>query len=95
VRVESIDPDNADVAGQALPSGIYVQLGAFSEPDHARALLNRARQVLGLDESLARIVLANGFHRVSLGPFSAQDEADRVIRRVQENLQLQPFKVFR
>jgi rare lipoprotein A len=95
VRVESIDPDNAEVTVQTLPSGIYLQLGAFREPDHARALLDRARQDLALDESLGRIVLAGGLHRVSLGPFSAEDEADRMIRRVREALQLQPIKVFR
>ena len=95
VRVESIDPDKADVAGQVLPSGIYVQLGAFSELDHAKDLLDRARQDLGLDQNLGRIVLANGLHRVSLGPFPAEEEADRMIRRVQETLQIQPVKVIR
>ncbi|HYP68177.1 MAG TPA: septal ring lytic transglycosylase RlpA family protein [Thiobacillaceae bacterium] len=94
VRVESIDPDKADVAGQ-LPPGVYVQLGAFSQPDHARALLDRARQDLGLNESQGRIVPANGLHRVTLGPFFAEDEADRIIRRVREALKLQPIKVFR
>jgi rare lipoprotein A len=95
VRVESIDPDKADVAGQTLPSGVYVQLGAFSGLEHARELLDQARQDLGLDESLGRIVLVNGLHRVSLGPFSAEDEADQMIRRVRETLQIQPIKVFR
>jgi len=95
VRVESIDPDNADVAGQTPPSVVYVQLGAFSGLEHAKELLDRARQDLGLDESAGRIVLANGLHRVSLGPFSAEDEADRMIRRVREILQIQPVKVFR
>ena len=95
VRVESIDPDNADAAGQTAPSGVYVQLGAFSGLQHAKELLDRARQDLGLDESVSRIVLANGLHRVSLGPFSAEDEADRMVRRVREVLQIQPVKVFR
>lgn len=95
VRVESIDPDKTDVAGQTVPSGVYVQLGAFSGLDNARELLDRARQELGLDESLGRIVLANGLHRVSLGPFSAEDEADQMILRVREALQIQPIKVFR
>jgi rare lipoprotein A len=95
VRVESIDPDKADVAGQVLPNGIYVQLGAFSALENARELLDRARQGLGLDEGLTRIVLANGLHRVSLGPFAAEDAANQMIRRVRETLQIQPIKVFR
>jgi rare lipoprotein A len=95
VRVESIDPDKADVAGAVLPKGIYVQLGAFSGLDHARQLLDRAREDLALDQNLGRIVLANGLHRVSLGPLSSEDEADRLIRRVRDGLQLQPIKVLR
>ncbi len=95
VRVESIDPDKAEVASQVLPSGVYVQLGAFSGLEHARDLLDRARKDLGLDESQGRIVSGNGLLRVSLGPFSGEDEADRMIRRVRDALQIQPIKVFR
>ena len=56
-------------------SGRYaVQLGAFSTPDRARTLLQRARDA-GLDPRLVRIP-GSGLVRVRVGRFTSQDAAD-------------------
>lgn len=95
VKVESINPDANDVAGNPMSEGVYIQLGAFGKLDNAQALLERAQGTMGLDSSQGHIVLSKGLHRVSLGPLASEDEANSLADRVREVLHLNPVKVIR
>lgn len=90
VRVESLDPaDSASQqAGAESRGDIYLQVGAFSSADNARALRDRLSGALELDAGRTRVVQSGGLHRVQLGPY-ADDAAARVDRtRVRERLDL-------
>lgn len=65
----------SEAPAAAAPTGIYVQLGAFGNPDNARKLLSRAREALALPPGLAQIVFLGNLHRVNLGPFADRGEA--------------------
>ncbi|MGA7181665.1 MAG: septal ring lytic transglycosylase RlpA family protein [Thiobacillaceae bacterium] len=95
VRVESIDPDRDDVAGNPMPGGIYIQLGAFSRLDNAQIMLDHAKINIGFDPDKGHIVFSDGLHRVSLGPLAGEDEADTLVDRVRDALHINPVKVFR
>jgi rare lipoprotein A len=95
VRVESINLDRDDVAGNPLPGGVYIQLGAFSKIDNAQLMLDRAQGNMGFDPDKGHIVFSEGFHRVSLGPLANEREADALASRVRDALHVSPVKVFR
>lgn len=89
VRVEVLDPASVDTRGEALAGGIYLQLGAFSREDNARALLDRVREALSIEPARARVVLREALHRVHLGPYAddvaAEDDRARVRARLDLN----------
>ncbi|UQY35937.1 septal ring lytic transglycosylase RlpA family protein [Pseudomonas fulva] len=65
--------------GSAAASGLYLQVGAFANPDAAELLKSK------LSESVSAPVFINSvvrnqqiLHRVRLGPINSQGEADRV-----------------
>jgi len=83
VRVESLDPAAYDTQGEAFVEGVYLQVGAFSNADNARQLLDRLARELELDASRTRLVLNGTLHRVQLGPYPSDDAAhsDRALLR--------------
>lgn len=95
VRVEALDPDTYDTRGEALPGGVFLQIGAFSRADSAQQLVARLARELALDSERTRVVLRDKLHRVQLGPYASDDEAlaDRV--RVRERLDLNAVLVRR
>lgn len=95
VRVESLDPAAYDTQGEALLGGIYLQLGAFSREDNARAMLERVRRELELAADRARVVLAGALHRVQIGPYASDDAAFSDRARVRERLDLNAVLVRR
>ena len=91
-------PSMAGMAGAALPAaqgGTFIQLGAFSSPEAAQALANRARASLGALASLVRTEQAGANTRVQVGPFASRDEALRHLPTIGQTLDLQPFMVER
>ena len=60
--------------------GWLVQSGAFSERSRAK---ERARRVRGYGET--RVVTEGGLHKVLLGPWRRQDEAERVAARLRRD----------
>ena len=91
-------PAMAGMAGAALPAaqgGTFIQLGAFSSPEAAQALANRARASLGALASLVRTEQAGANTRVQVGPFASRDEALRHLPTIGQTLGLQPFMVER
>jgi len=90
VRVESLDPADFVAQQQAADprGGVYLQVGAFSSADNARALRDRLSSALGLGAERTRVVQSGSLHRVQLGPYAddAAAHADRA--RVRERLDL-------
>lgn len=95
VRVESLDPDTYDTQGEALPDGVFLQVGAFARADNAQQLLARLAHALALDSERARVVLRDQLHRVQLGPYASDDEALADRARVRERLDLNAVLVRR
>lgn len=95
VRVESIDPDGGDAGGKDSEDGIYLQVGAFSRADNARALRDRLERLLDIDASQTRVVLDGRLHRVQLGPYASDDAAQTDRARVRERLDLNAVLVKR
>lgn len=88
VRVESLDPDDYDIRGEAFNDGVYLQIGAFAQADNAQKLLARLQQALELDSARARVVLIGALHRVRIGPYADDDAAQADRARVRERLDL-------
>jgi rare lipoprotein A len=88
VRVESIDPDTYDVQGEAFNDGVYLQVGAFTQADNAHKLLERLQRALELGGARARVVLIGALHRVQIGPYAGEDDAQADRARVRERLDL-------
>lgn len=88
VRVESIDPADSGMEDEASAEGLFLQVGAFGQPENAHKLLTRLKRELEIDDARLRVVLIGTLHRVQIGPYAKEDEAlaDRV--RVRERLDL-------
>jgi rare lipoprotein A len=95
VRVEGIDPAQNAASGEPLVSGIYIQLGAFSQPDNAQKLLEKVQSRMQDSSSPAHVVLTGSLHRVTLGPYASESAAEAEIERIRERLGLQPVKMMR
>jgi rare lipoprotein A len=68
----------APVPGQSAggSSGLFVQLGSFSQRDPAEALLAKARGVIETPMRVREVTTGSGrFHRAQIGPFSDESEA--------------------
>ena len=61
-------------------SGWVVQSGAFTDRGRARA---RARRLSGYADT--RVVTEGGLHKVLLGPWQRQDEAERIAARLRKD----------
>jgi rare lipoprotein A len=88
VRVESLDPAAYDTQGEAIREGIYLQLGAFSNAGNAQKLVDRLTRELQFDPARTRLVLNNSLHRVQLGPYPSDADAQVDRDRVRERLAL-------
>ena len=75
--------------------GVFIQLGAFSSPEAAQTLANRARATLGALASLVRTEQAGAHTRVQIGPFANRAEALNHLPAISQTLGLQPFVVER
>jgi rare lipoprotein A len=95
VRVESLDPAAYDTRGEALREGVYLQVGAFSREDNARALQDRLTRALDLGTDRSRVVLAGALHRVQLGPYPTDDAARADRERLRERLDMNAVLVRR
>ncbi len=72
------------------PTGLWLQLGAFSSADNAEAFRERvARGMTWLMES-PTIASREGLHRVRLGPYRNREEALAIADKVRESLGFAP-----
>lgn len=95
VRVESINPADHEIKDDASSEGLFLQVGAFGQPENAHKLLDRLKRELEIDDARVRVVLIGTLHRVQIGPYATEDDAraDRV--RVRERLDLNAVLVRR
>jgi rare lipoprotein A len=86
-------PRPAEVATALVapgPSGLYLQLGAFSSAENAEAFRDRvARELTWLNEPL-EVAAAGSLHRVRLGPYRTRDEAQAIADKIRASLDLAP-----
>lgn len=88
-------PVSQPAARPAGGSGLYLQLGAFSNADNAESLrAHLSRELDWLSEGI-EINAAGGMHRVHLGPYASRAEAEKVAERIQAALGYKPAFVNR
>jgi rare lipoprotein A len=85
-------------ANPALPvsadaSGVYLQLGAFSQRDNADAFRARIYRQLGWLTDEIKVKSGDGLYRLHLGPYRDRAEAERIAARIREALELKPTVV--
>lgn len=95
VRVESIDPDAKENQGEASVDGLYLQVGAFGQPENAKKLLERIKRELELDDARIQVVLIGTLHRVQIGPYASEDAARADRAQMRERLDLKAVLIRR
>lgn len=92
VEVENILP-GAGVVEEGR--GVYLQLGAFGNPENAESFLARVALELGwLSGKLVKQAVG-GIHRVQAGPYPDRVEAEGVAERIRTALGVRPALVVR
>ena len=79
----------------ALPAGIYLQLGAFANADNADNLKRHLVGELDWVREEMHIVRANGLHRLQLGPYASRPAAEDTAERIRKALGYKPTVVVR
>ena len=95
VRVESVDPADAGLAEDGADNGLFLQVGAFGQPENAHKLRDRLQAQLELDDARLAVVLIGTLHRVQIGPYASEDDAHADRARVRERLDLNAVLVRR
>lgn len=71
---------------QGSATGLFVQLGSFSQRDPAEALLARARNVVERPMRVRQVTTGSGlFHRVQIGPFNDEAQARHAQNLLESN----------
>lgn len=95
VRVESLDLSQNDVGGIPLSSGLYLQLGAFSKEEKAHKLREKVQATIEAPIPPVHVVLTDKLHRVTLGPYQNEADAEIDIERLQQTLGMTSIKLVR
>lgn len=95
VRVESIDLSQYDVGGIPLSSGLYLQLGAFSKEEKAHKLREKVQATIEAPIPPVHVVLTDKLHRVTLGPYQNEADAEIDIERLEQTLGMTSIKLVR
>ncbi|MDP1864657.1 MAG: septal ring lytic transglycosylase RlpA family protein [Thiobacillus sp.] len=95
VRVESIDPAANGIPDEASVDGLFLQVGAFGQPENAQKLLKRIKRELGVDDTRIQVVLIGTLHRVQIGPYANEEDARADRAQVRERLDLNAVMVRR
>lgn len=94
INVAAAAPTAAPTAEPARAGeAIYLQLGAFSNPDSAEALLHRASGKLSRDFPGVMRLESGKLHKVQAGPFMSGNAADRAAALIREELDVRPIRV--
>ena len=95
VRVESIDPAASETQAEPADEGVFLQVGAFGLAGNAHHLLERLKRELGLAGTRLQIVLIGALHRVQIGPYASEGDAETDRIQVRERLELNAVLVRR
>lgn len=95
VRVESIDPDANGIQDDSTGEALFLQVGAFGQPENAHKLLERLQRELGLESARVQVVLTGTLHRVQIGPYASEDDARADRAQVRERFDLNAVLVRR
>lgn len=95
VRVERLDPAQYDVGGVPLSKGIYLQLGAFSNSENAHKLREQVQSKIEAPIPPVHVVLTDKLHRVTLGPYANEADAEIDSARLTESLGMMSVKLVR
>lgn len=93
VRVERLDPAQFDVGGAPLSKGIYLQLGAFSQSENAHKLREKVQSNIAAPIPPVHVVLTDKLHRVTLGPYASEAEAEIDSARLVQALGMMSVKL--
>jgi len=74
-------------------SGIFLQLGAFSNPANAENFSTRVRRELDWLKQSLQITGRNNLYRLQLGPFRDRAEANAVSQKIREALEVRPLVI--
>lgn len=77
------------------PGGLYLQLGAFSNPANAENFSARVKRELDWLAQPLSVQGRQGLYRVTLGPFRDRAEAADIARRLQAALNVRPVVIRR
>jgi rare lipoprotein A len=80
---------------QALPLGLYLQVGAFAQDGAAEDLARRVRQSLGENQAGVVRHQSSGLIKVQVGPFDNVVQADQVAQALEQRLGIRPYRVTR
>ncbi len=87
--------NSAQAVATALPSGFYLQFGAFSQMANAEAVRARLAQDVGSNLPQLKVEPSNNLYRLYSGPFTSRDEAAAAAIQVQQSGITKPFVVQR
>lgn len=105
VEVEMVNADsvpNSFIAQTEVPilpapaaagDAIYLQLGAFANPDSAEALLHRASTKLSRDFPGVMRLESGKLHKVQAGPFMTADAAEQAATLIRAELDVKPIRI--
>ena len=75
----------------AAPAGIYLQVGAFSQPLNAQALANQIHGSLGNRDLPPPVIeQARNLYRVKIGPYASRDAALQAVQAVAKHIGIVP-----
>ncbi|KCB32189.1 lipoprotein A-like protein [Bordetella hinzii L60] len=70
-------------------TGIYLQLGTFSQPGNAQSLVSRINGLMA-GEPAAIVEQANNLYRVRMGPYASREAAMDAVQRVSDRTGILP-----
>jgi rare lipoprotein A len=88
-------PPPAAPSTAAEPSGVYLQLGAFSERASAESFrVSVYRKLTWLSQAI-HVLATDGLYKLHLGPYRSADQARGVAQRIESELNFKPVFVVR
>ncbi|HUJ87901.1 MAG TPA: septal ring lytic transglycosylase RlpA family protein [Burkholderiales bacterium] len=77
------------------PSGVYLQLGAFSARQNAESFRAHVYRELAWLSDAIHVFASGGLYKLHLGPYRSQDEARAVAQRIESELNFKPVFIVR
>jgi rare lipoprotein A len=72
------------------PSGLWLQLGAFSSRESADSFRDKMIRDLAWNNEPLQVFSREGLHRVRMGPYRNRDEAGAIADKVRQSLGFAP-----